>query len=162
MKNEYEKYVNSLGDLEALLRNLTPDQIVFKAEEGKWNVNEIIAHLADAEVRAYVRYRSMLADDVPFLVNHNEAKWSTELKHATVPVVESLSLLKTMREINYKLICSLNDEQMSREGLHSKRGKMTVRDLVEGHIRHLDNHIGQIKRNISEYTAAKKRQDNRC
>jgi len=36
---------------------------------------------ADGEIQAYVRYRAILSDDVPFLVNHNEEKWAEQLGH---------------------------------------------------------------------------------
>jgi hypothetical protein len=56
-----------------------------------------------------------------------------------------------MRNCNYELIESLNDSQLKMLGLHSTRGWMTVEDLIEAHIVHLKNHIGQIGRNLVEF-----------
>ncbi|HVO73596.1 MAG TPA: DinB family protein [Ignavibacteriaceae bacterium] len=154
MNNGYEIYINDLCELEKLLSSLAGDQTGYKPAENKWNINEIAAHLADAEIQAYVRYRSILSDDIPFLVYNNQDKWSVELKHSTIPVSESYELLKIVRLKNYNLICSLTGEQMRREGLHSTKGKMTLEKLVESNISHLEKHISQIKRNIEYYKSA--------
>ena len=146
----YEIYINALGDLEKLLSSLTEEQANYKPAENIWNINEIVAHLADAEIQAYIRYRSVLADDIPFLVYNNQEKWSRELKHSTIPASESFSLLKIIRYKNYNLICSLSEDQMKREGLHSTKGKMTLQKLIESYISHLDKHISQIKKNIDK------------
>jgi hypothetical protein len=151
MKENYESYVTILNDLETLLNSLNDKQINFKPSEDKWNINEITAHLADTEIQAYIRYHSVLADDVPFLVFHYQDNWAKELKHSNIPIPESLSLFKVIRENNYNLICSLSEEQLNREGLHSTRGKVTVKNLVESYIKHVDTHISQIKRNVEDY-----------
>jgi hypothetical protein len=130
---------------------MNDEQKQFKPSENKWNVNEIAAHLADTEVQAYIRYRSVLADDVPYLVYHYQDNWAKELKHCNIPVEDSLSLFKTIRMNNYNLINSLSDDQLKREGLHSTRGKITLENLIKGYIKHVDTHIAQIKRNIDEY-----------
>lgn len=149
--NNYENYLKVLDDLETLLKCLTEDQIVYKPAEDKWNVNEIAAHLADAEAQAYIRLRSALADKVPFLVFNDQDNWSKELKHSSIPVNESLSFLKTIRLNNYILICSLSEDQLNRQGLHSTRGRVTVRELIDSYINHINVHIAQIKRNVADY-----------
>lgn len=155
MNSNYEKYINGITELEELLSGLTEEQCKYKPADNKWSVNEILAHLADAEVQAYIRYRAVLADDIPFLMYFNQDSWSKELMHAEMPVYESLLLLRSMRQNNYHLISSLSGEQLNREGLHSTRGKVTVKGLIESYISHLEKHMEQIKRNITNYKNSK-------
>jgi len=133
------------------LNNLSKEQIGYRIADNKWNIAEIVAHLVDTEIQSYTRYRSILADDVPYLSNHSEATWTVAFNHSSIDVNESLSIFRMMRNLNYRLIESINDNQLKMRGLHSIRGWLTVEDLIKGHIDHLKNHIGQIKRNLEEF-----------
>ncbi len=151
MNHRFEIFISEVAALENVLQTLSGEQIAYRIAEDKWNIAEIVAHLADAEIQVYTRYRSILADDVPYISNHDEAKWTKVFNHSTIDVNESLSIFKLMRSRNYELIKSLNEDQLRMRGLHSVRGWMTVEDLIEAHIVHLKNHMGQIKRNLAEF-----------
>lgn len=150
MKNDYKIYIDELCELEVVLNNLAEEEIQFKPAGNKWNVREIMAHLADTEIQAYIRYRSVLCDIDPYLVFYDQDRWSVELKHYDIPVSESFSLFKIIRFNNYNLICSLSEDQLNKEGIHSTRGKVTIRGLINAYIGHLEKHYQQIKRNIEE------------
>jgi hypothetical protein len=151
LNGRFESYFSELAALEAILGNLPKEQIEFRMADNKWSIAEIVAHLADAEIQAYTRFRSILADDVPYISNHNEAKWTLAFHHASIDVRDSLSVLKLIRNLNYRLIKSLQDSQLKMSGLHSTRGWLTVEDLINGHIVHLRNHMSQVKHNLVEF-----------
>ncbi len=148
MSDKYKAYITEISKLEAILKNLSKEQLKFRIAQNKWDISEIVAHLVDTEIQVYTRFRSILADDVPFLVNHNEDKWATAFNHSNIDVSESLSILKLIRNINYRLIESLNEVQLQMEGLHSTRGRMTVNSLIQAHILHFEKHIEQINKNL--------------
>jgi hypothetical protein len=156
MNSKFGPFISEVAVLESILHNLSKEQLVYRIAESKWNIAEIVAHLVDAEIQAYTRFRSILADDVPYLSNHNEAKWAATFNHSSIHVNDSLSIFKIMRSRNYELIESLNDSQLKMLGLHSTRGWMTVEKLIDAHIVHLKNHIGQINRNLVEFEKARK------
>ena len=148
MSSKYQIYIENIPKLESVLTGLSPQQLDYRQSEDRWNIREIVAHLADSEIQVYTRYRAILSDDVPFIANHNEANWSRVLNHRIADVTESLGTMKLIRGLNYRLIASLSESELQKEGLHSTRGRISVQDLVESHIRHLENHIGQIERNL--------------
>ena len=151
MNSKFGSFISEVATLDAALHNLSKEQIAYRVADNKWNIAEIVAHLADAEIQAYTRFRSMLADDVPYISNHNEAKWVVVLNQSSIDVKDSFSIFKLMRNLNYKLIESLNENQLTMQGLHSIRGWITVEELIKAHIDHLKNHIGQINRNLVEF-----------
>jgi uncharacterized damage-inducible protein DinB len=104
MNSKFESYISEIAALESILRNLSKEQLVYRIAESKWNIAEIVAHLVDTEIQIYTRFRSILADDVPYLSNHNEAKWAATFNHSSIHVNDSLSIFKTMRNCNYELI----------------------------------------------------------
>jgi hypothetical protein len=154
MTDKFKAYISDIATLETILNNLSKQQLDYRISDDKWNIREIMAHLVDTEIQVYTRYRSILADDVPFLVNHNENKWAVAFNHSTIDVKESFSTFKLIRNLNYRLIESLNEDKLKMQGLHSTRGKMTIQNLVEAHIVHLKKHIEQIDRNIKAFSKA--------
>ena len=156
MNSKFGSFISEVAALESILHNLSKEQLVYRIAESKWNIAEIVAHLVDTEIQVYTRFRSILADDVPYLSNHNEAKWAVTFSHSSVHVNDNLSIFKTMRNRNYELIESLNNNQLKMRGLHSTRGWITVEDLIDAHIVHLTNHIGQISRNLVEFEKTRK------
>lgn len=151
MNSKFGPFISEVATLEAALHNLSREQIAYRIADNKWNIAEIVAHLADTEIQAYTRFRSILADDVPYISNHNEAKWVVALNQSSIDVKDSFSIFKLMRNLNYELIESLNDNQLKMQGLHSIRGWITVEDLIKTYIDHLKNHIDQIHRNLAEF-----------
>jgi len=150
MNDKFKTYLSEVAKLEALLVNLSKEQLAFRVADNKWNITEILAHLVDTEIQVYTRFRSILADDVPYLSNHNQEKWTTAFKHSESDPKESLSNFKLIRNLNYRLIESLDEAQLRMEGLHSTRGRMTVATLIKGHIVHLRNHLDQIEKSLKE------------
>jgi hypothetical protein len=151
VNKRFEPFISEVATLEKVVRPLSKEQISYRIAEDKWSIAEIVAHLADAEIQVYTRYRSILADDVPYISNHNEAKWALVFHHASSDLEVSLALFKLVRRRNYELIESLSGDQLEMRGLHSVRGWMTVEELIHAHIVHLKNHIGQIRRNLAEF-----------
>jgi hypothetical protein len=79
MTSRFGPFISEIATLETILHNLSNEQFLYRIAENKWNIAEIVAHLVDTEIQAYTRFRSILADDVPYLSNHNEAKWTVTI-----------------------------------------------------------------------------------
>jgi hypothetical protein len=156
MNSKFGSFISEVATLETALYNLSKEQIAYRIADNKWNIAEVVAHLVDTEIQSYARFRSILADDVPYISNHNEAKWVVTFNQSSIDVNESLAIFKLMRNRNYELIESLNDNQLKMRGLHSIRGWITVEDLIKTYTDHLKNHIGQIHSNLAEFEKTKK------
>jgi uncharacterized damage-inducible protein DinB len=149
MSKQYRAYWTGVLAVEKALSGLSPKELDYRPAPEKWSIREIVAHLLDTEIAVYTRYRSILADNIPVLVNQNEAKWATALSHYKSDVRENLELFKTMRKLNYDLIVSLSDNDLDKIGLHSTQGFRSIRQIVEKYIVHVANHVGQMKRNLA-------------
>jgi hypothetical protein len=61
--------------LKKLIQGLTPKQLKWKSEPGKWSINEIVAHLSDAEIVASWRLRSVIGASTPGAMRSNRWKF---------------------------------------------------------------------------------------
>jgi hypothetical protein len=148
MSKKYKAYWTGVAAVEKTLAGLSRKELDYKPAPEAWSIREIVAHLLDTEIAVYTRFRSILADEVPFLVNNNEASWAGVLKYNRSDIRKNMALFTTMRKLNYDLIASLDEKELDKVGLHSTRGVKSIKQIVETYIVHVEKHVGQMKRNL--------------
>jgi hypothetical protein len=149
VSKKYKAYWTGVAAVETVLADLSPKELNYQPAPEKWSIREIVAHLLDTEIAVYTRFRSILADDVPFIVNNNEARWAVVLKYGKSDIKKNMALFKTMRKLNYDFISSLGERELDKTGLHSIRGFRSIREIVETYIVHVEKHVAQMKRNLA-------------
>ena len=72
--------------------------------------------------------------------------WSRALHAESSDTHRSLTLFAAIRESMLPLLRGLNAEELDRYGMHSERGKESVRHLLALYAGHDRNHLAQIER----------------
>ncbi len=111
----------------------------------KWSAAELLAHLADAEVGCFWRYRQMIEHDGSPLLPYDQELWNRLGDNGSRSPAESLQLFRLLRESNVGMLERLSGEQWERHGMHAERGRMSVRDLAAQIAGHDLNHLEQIR-----------------
>ena len=83
--------------LEAALAAVTAEETDFSPAPGKWNIRQIVRHLADTEIVAGMRLRHIAAEDKPTLVPFDQDTWATRLGYATADLSVSLNTFTVLR-----------------------------------------------------------------
>ena len=137
--------------LEPVLSEMAPADLRRREAPGKWSVAEVLAHLADSEMVYGYRCRMILAHDRPDIAGYDQDLWATRLHYNDSDPAESVETLRLLRRVNLRLIRSLSDEELDREGLHSERGPESVRRilaLLAGHDLVHRNQIERIRKSL--------------
>lgn len=135
------------AELAAATEYLDDKALRTREREGKWSIIEVVQHLADAELVLSVRIRMILAEQPdPALVVFDQDKWATNLHYRDVQLQDALALFRTARAANLRLLCAATPEQMDQAGLHSERGRETLRHITCLYAAHDLYHLGQIAR----------------
>jgi len=111
----------------------------------KWSVAELLAHFAEAEMGAFWRYRQMIEHDGCSLPSYDQELWSELGDYPSQDPQDSLQLFTLLRRANLGMFGRLTPEQWQRHGIHTERGKMTVRDLATQIAGHYVNHLKQVR-----------------
>jgi hypothetical protein len=127
----------------------------FVTEPGKWNIRQILRHLADAELVGAHRFRVILAEDNPHLTAWDQNLWAGNLDYATRKPQESLETFRRIRADNHELLKSMPEPAFERGGVHAERGPITVKDLLGLYADHVESHAREIQRIREEYKKAK-------
>jgi hypothetical protein len=136
--------------LRALVSKATADQLTWKSDPSRWSITQILAHLADAEVVACWRYRSILAHDGGPIAAYDQNEWASAFKYDQVPVAESLATFETLRNSNLRLLERVDASRREHTGIHSERGPESITRIMEMFGGHDLNHLGQIERLLEE------------
>jgi hypothetical protein len=124
------------------IRGLRSAQLRKRPKPGKWSIAEILGHLVDTEVVYGYRYRLALSQPGVPIPGYDQGTWALALKHRGRNSARLMEQIATLRKINLDLIESMPRRTWERYGMHSERGKETVRrtaELIAGHdLNHLD------------------------
>jgi len=131
--------------LAALVAGLSTDDIEQRPAPGKWSIREIVAHLADDELVGAYRIRLILSAPGTAIQAFDQDMWARTGRYSTCDIAESLTLYRTLRFANLKLLRSLTTGEWDLFGVHAERGVESLRDIAMYFAGHDINHFRQIE-----------------
>jgi hypothetical protein len=139
--------------LAKLVDGATREQLAKRPAPDKWSVSEVLAHLAEAEVSCFWRYRQMIEHNGSEIIPFDQDLWYKLGDYAARDPQESLQLFRLMRDANLRLFDQLTPEQWKLGGVHIERGPMSIADLARQMAGHDVNHIAQIEKMAGQASA---------
>jgi hypothetical protein len=133
-----------------LVESVAEGKLRCRPAPGKWSVTEILAHLAEDELTSTWRYRQMLEHDGPQLPGFDQNLWAQLGDYGSWKPQDALTMFRLLREANLRMFAQLTPEQWQCHGVHSERGKLTVRDLCRHMAAHDINHIDQVQKILAQ------------
>jgi uncharacterized damage-inducible protein DinB len=116
----------------------------------RWTAREVLAHLADCEIVAGWRVRSILGRDGVPLQPFDQDAWASAFKYADAEERESLVTFSAARTSLLSLLTRVDRSRLDHHGMHAERGRETIAHLVRLYAGHDLNHLAQIERLVTE------------
>lgn len=113
---------------------------------GRWSVTQIVAHLADSEIVFAYRVRMILSSPGVAIQAYDQDAWLLARHAESSDPHQSLALFTAVRQSMLPLWRGLTSEELDRHGIHSERGRETLRHLRALCAGHDRNHLAQIER----------------
>jgi hypothetical protein len=132
--------------LERLIEGVPASELRKRPAADKWSVNEIVAHLDDAEIVIGFRMRMILGAPGAPIAAYDQDAWVTSGHYEKRDPRKSVEQFRVVREANLALLKSLTPEQWKHYGMHSERGQETIELIVRMTAGHDMNHLQQIER----------------
>jgi len=117
-----------------------------------WTVRQVIHHLPDSHMNAYVRFKLGLTEDDPTIKPYMEDRWAELADTKTTPVEVSLRLLESLHDRWVRLLKSLTAEEWKRTFRHPEMGSMTLDKtlaLYAWHGKHHTAHVTALRKRMS-------------
>jgi len=131
-------------ELAKALEGLDDAQLDTPYREGGWTVRQLVHHIADSHLNAYVRVRLALTEDNPTVTDYDENAWAEMADAKAAPVEWSLSLLTGLHARWVAMLKGLGPDQWRRTFVHPASGTRALdkTTLIYGwHSRHHVAHI---------------------
>jgi uncharacterized damage-inducible protein DinB len=132
------------GLLRSAVKELSPTQLDTPYREGGWTVRQVVHHVPDSHVNAYIRLRLALTEEQPTIKPYEENLWAQLPDAKTAPIEVSLLLLDALHNRWIRLWRSLTAEQFGRVFVHPEHGPRTVDWLLFLYAWHGLHHIAHI------------------
>jgi uncharacterized damage-inducible protein DinB len=136
--------------IERAIENLDEQQLNTPYREGGWTVKQLIHHVADSHMNAYIRFKLGLTEDNPTIKPYEEQLWAN-LKDSESPVNLSITLLYALHTRWYNLLTSLTEQEWERTIFHpASQKRISLWNLLgtyAWHSLHHTAHITELKKN---------------
>ena len=127
------------------VRGLSTAQIDTPYRPGGWTVRQVVHHLADSHMNAFVRLKLALTEDNPTVKPYDE-KLFAALPDQQLPVDVSLTLLDGLHTRWAAVLNTLTADQFSRPLYHPENGAITIDYVVQTYGWHSRHHVAHITR----------------
>jgi hypothetical protein len=151
--DERKHMIESLGAAPAKFRaavaGLNDTQLDTRYRNGGWTIRQVIHHVADSHMNAYIRFRFAVTEAEPTIKPYDEKAWAELADARTAPVEISLQLIDAIHQRWVILLHSVREIEYNRAMKHPERGLVTLDDtlaLYEWHGRHHEAHITGLRR----------------
>ena len=85
-------------NVRAAVAGLDDEQLDTPYRPGGWTVRQVVHHLPDSHLNAYVRCKLALTEEEPAIRTYQEARWAELPEARTAPPAVSLALLDSLHE----------------------------------------------------------------
>lgn len=129
--------------LRAAVAGLSTAQLETPYRDGGWTVRQVVHHLSDSHIHAWVRMKAALTEDRPQVQAYNEAAYA-RLADYREPIEVSLLLLEQLHARWVTLIRSLTDADFARVYVHSENGPVRLDQQLAHYSWHGRHHVAHI------------------
>lgn len=152
-QEQLQSYIKTIEEApalyEAAVKGLSEEQLNKPYRPEGWTIKQVIHHVPDSHMNAYIRFHWTLTEDHPTIKAYKEASWAELPYLKEVPIELSLNLLKSVHARWSILLKSLSMDDFERTYLHPDYNKVfalkTVVALYAWHCKHHLAHIESLK-----------------
>lgn len=133
------------AQLRAAVRGLSPAQLDTPYRAGGWTVRQVVHHVPDSHLNAYVRFKLALTESEPTIKPYDEARWAElEDVRATPPDV-SLALLDALHDRWVRLLRAMGPGDFARTFRHPEKGHaLTLEETLALYSWHGRHHVAHV------------------
>jgi hypothetical protein len=139
--------------IENAVNNLDEQQLQTAYREGGWTVHQLVHHVADSHINAYVRFKLGYTEDNPTIRTYEEKLWATTTDVRDLPINISITLLYALHQRWYEFLRHFNEEDWNKTVYHPQHKKEFTLWVLLGmyawHSRHHVAHINGLRESMN-------------
>ena len=109
--------------LENAVLNLDEHQLETAYRPEGWTVKQLVHHVADSHMNAYIRFKLGLTEINPVIKPYDEAEWAKLNDTKNLPINISITLLFALHARWVEVLENIKEEEWSRTVFHPEQNK---------------------------------------
>jgi hypothetical protein len=142
------RFIDQLAATPSMLRaavsGLDDHQLDTPYRDGGWTVRQVVHHVPDSHMNAYIRTKWALTEDKPTIKPYDENSWANLPEAKGGPIEMSLSLLEAVHRRWVACIRGVSPDLWSRQLMHPESGVMSIDQLFALYSWHGRHHVAHI------------------
>jgi hypothetical protein len=130
--------------LREAVRGLTEEQLDTPYRPGGWTVRQVIHHVPDSHVNAYVRFKLALTEDTPTIKPYDESRWAELADSKVVPIATSLTFLDVVHERWIAILHAMSASDFDRMLTHPESGRQSLDQMLALYAWHGPHHVAHV------------------
>jgi hypothetical protein len=134
------------ADLRTLAGSLTKEDLSYGYRPGGWNIRQIIHHISDSHINAYIRTKLAITEENPTIKPYDENKWAAMVDANDDNIEVSILITENIHKKLVPILKSLDFEDFDRTYYHpDMKRDVPLGQLLSIYAWHGHHHLGQIK-----------------
>jgi hypothetical protein len=119
------------ASLKLMLARLDRDALCTKPAPHEWSIVEVLCHLRDLEVEVFPQRTELIRrNDGSTIQSFDESAWARDRKYESADPEQALDAFLAARKKNLPVLRQIQSNELSKTGVHSEFGKMSLRELL--------------------------------
>ena len=135
------RFVQDAGVILDISRGLSDSELNAFPVAGTWSLRQLCAHLLDSDLIAVHRMKRMIAEDLPLLISYDESAFVSRLPYQELSISTIADLFRLNRLHMGEILERQDEAAWERQGVHNQRGKVSLREMVELYVHHVEHHL---------------------
>ena len=133
------------NQLENSILNLDEHQIETPYRPGGWTVKQLVHHVADSHMNAFIRFKLGLTEENPTIKPYKQDAWANLNDSKIVPTNVSITLLHALHARWGALLSGVASVELERTVFHPEQNKeITLWHLLGTYAWHSKHHVAHI------------------
>ena len=131
--------------LRTITDELTEDLLLESYRPGGWNARQIVHHIADSHVNAYMRIKLTLTEKTPVIKPYDQDSWANLEDSLKLPIECSLQLIESVHYRMVYLLKSLDTVSLQKKYIHPEYNReFKLDELLALYAWHGKHHAGHL------------------
>jgi hypothetical protein len=112
---------------------------------GGWTVRQVVHHVPDSHMNAYIRMKFAVTEDAPAIKAYEESQWAELPEAKAGPVDMSITLLDGLHRRWLAFLRALPDAEFSKVYVHPEMGRVTLDEAIALYAWHSRHHTAHVE-----------------
>jgi hypothetical protein len=130
--------------LRAAVEGLSEKQLNTPYRDGGWTVRQVVHHVPDSHLNAYVRFKLALTEEEPTIRPYMEKPWAELPDGKSAPIELSLALLESLHKRWMLTLRNIKPSEWKRKFNHPEIGMLNLEKTLALYSWHGRHHVAHV------------------